>query len=73
MNDTFEKNVRAAAVAGWWVILIAAGFLTVQWLVYLAVMSSQPAWLLTLWGPDVSWAFVQNLWLWVMAIFKMCV
>lgn len=28
MNDTFEKKVRAAAVAGWWVILVAAGFLT---------------------------------------------
>jgi hypothetical protein len=32
MNDSFEKKVRAAAVAGWWVILIAAGFLTLVWL-----------------------------------------
>ena len=23
MNDLFEKKVRAAAVAGWWVVLIA--------------------------------------------------
>jgi hypothetical protein len=28
MNDPFEKKVRAAAVAGWWVVLIAVGFLT---------------------------------------------
>ena len=28
MNDVFEKRVRAAAVAGWWTLLIAAGFIT---------------------------------------------
>jgi hypothetical protein len=28
MNDAFEKKVKAAAVAGWWVVLIAIGFLT---------------------------------------------
>jgi hypothetical protein len=50
MNDPFEKTVRAAAVAGWWVVLIAVGFLTFLWLIYLAVMSTHPAWLLTLWG-----------------------
>lgn len=46
MNDPFEKKVRAAAVAGWWVVLIAAGFLTLIWLIYLAVMSTHPTWLL---------------------------
>ena len=30
MNDPFEKKVRAAAVAGWWVVLIAVGFLMEQ-------------------------------------------
>ena len=39
MNDIFEKRVRAAAVAGWWVVVIAVAFLTLLWLVYLAVMS----------------------------------
>jgi hypothetical protein len=34
MNDNFEKKVRAAAVAGWWVILVAVGFLTLLWLVF---------------------------------------
>jgi hypothetical protein len=63
MNDNFEKKVRAA-VAGWWVVLIAAGFVTLQWLIYLAVMSAQPGWVLAMWGPDVSWAFVQNVWFW---------
>ena len=73
MNDAFEKKVRAAAVAGWWVVLIAAGFLTLVWLVYLAAMNTRPAWMLAMWGPDVSWAFFQTVCLWVMAIFKFCV
>jgi len=62
MNDTFEKKVRAAAVAGWWVILAAVVFLTRLWLLYLVVMSTQPAWVLALWGPDASWPFIQNVW-----------
>ena len=32
MNDAFEKKVRAAAVAGWWTLLIAVLFVTLQWL-----------------------------------------
>ena len=73
MNDTFEKKVRAAAVAGWWVILVAVGFLLVVWLVYLAIMSNQPAWILALCGRDVSWPDLQNLSLWILSVFKMCV
>ena len=30
MNDVFEKRVRAAAVAGWWTLLIAVGFITLH-------------------------------------------
>jgi hypothetical protein len=73
MNDSFEKRVRGAAVAGWWTILIAVGFLILQWLIYLAVMSTHPAWLLTLWGPGVDWLFVQNVWFWAIVAFKFCV
>jgi hypothetical protein len=73
MNDAFEKKVRAAAVAGWWVVLIAAVFLTIQWRLYLAVMANHPAWLVTMWGTGVDWPFVQSMWLWVMAAFKFCI
>jgi hypothetical protein len=74
MNDLFEKRIRAAAaVAGWLVILIAIGFLTLLWLIYLAVMSTHPTWLLSMWGPGVEWPFVQNVWFWAMAAFKFCV
>jgi len=70
MNDTFEKKVRAAAVAGWWVVLVATGFLTLQWLVYLAVTNTKPAWFPALWGPGVDWPFVQSVWFWVTVVFK---
>src|SRR5436309_9856357 len=73
MNGPFEKKVTAAAVAGWWVVLTAVGFLTLQWLIYLAVMSTHPAWLLAMWGPGVDWPFVQNVWFWVIVAFKVFV
>jgi hypothetical protein len=73
MNDIFEKRVRAAAVAGWWTLLIAVLFLTLQWIAYLFVTNARPEWVKDMWGPNINWEFVQNLWFWVVAIFKMCV
>jgi hypothetical protein len=73
MNDVFQKRVRAAAVAAWWVVLIAVGFLLLQWVAYLFIMNARPQWLLSMWGLDVTWAFVQMVWFWAMAIFKLIV
>jgi hypothetical protein len=70
MHETFEKKVRAAAVAGWWTILIAVGFATVQWLVYLEVMATRPWWVHDLWGPEASWAFIQVVWFWAIVAIK---
>ena len=64
MNDIFEKRVRTAAVAGWWVVLITLVFVVLQWLVYLAVIHARPAWFLSLWGPNIDWASVQTVWFW---------
>ena len=69
-NDTFQQRVRAAAVAGWWTLLIAVGFIVLQWIVYLAVMSARPAWFLSMWGPDVDWTFVEQVWFWAIAVLK---
>jgi hypothetical protein len=72
MNDPFEKKVWAAAVAGWWVIVLAYALLLVIWLVYLSIVSARPAWVLTMWGQgNVSWAFVQTMSLWFLGIFKL--
>jgi len=73
MNDAFEKRVRAAAVAGWWTLLITLGFLLIQWIGYLLVMSAHPAWLLSWWGPGTTWPFVQTVWYWAIAALKACV
>jgi hypothetical protein len=74
MNDPFERKVRAAAIAGWWVILVACALLLVTWVAYLGILSARPAWLLTMWGQgDVSWAFVQTVSLWFLGAFKLFV
>jgi len=73
MNDMFEKRVKAAAVAGWWTLLIAVGFITLQWIIYLVVMSTRPARFLWMWGPEVDWAFVRIVWFWAIAVLKFIV
>jgi hypothetical protein len=62
MNDDFERKVRGAGVAGWWTVLASAAVLLLQWVAHLLVMSSRPAWILSLWGSS-SWLEVQHLWL----------
>lgn len=71
MNDSFEKKVRAAAVAAWWVVLTGYALLTVVWVVYLALVTARPAWLLAMWGHDVTWDFMQTVSLWFMGVFKL--
>ena len=72
MNDDFERKIRGAAVAGWWTVLASAAVVLLQWLAYLFVMSSRPAWFLPLWGsPD--WPEAQHLWLLGTVFLKMFV
>ncbi|MEN6450433.1 MAG: hypothetical protein ABFC96_08080 [Thermoguttaceae bacterium] len=73
MNNLFHKRVKSAAVAAWWVVLIAVVFILVQWIAYLVVMHARPAWLLSLWGPNIDWPFVQSVWFWMVAVFKLCI
>lgn len=73
MNDIFEKRVKAAAVAGWWMVLITAGFVTLQWVVYLAVLWAKPACLLAMWGPGADWPFVQQVWFAAIVLVKFIV
>jgi hypothetical protein len=72
MNETFENRLRASARAGWGTLLIGVVFLVVQWAIYLLVMSTQPSWLLVLWGNGMSWDTVRTLWFWGAAAFKFC-
>ena len=71
MNEAFEKKVRAAAVAGWWVVLIGYALLTVTWVVYLVLVSARPAWMQAMWGQNVSWDFMQVVSLWFIGVLKL--
>jgi hypothetical protein len=71
MHDPFEKKVRAAAVAGWWVVLIGYALRTLTWAVYIVLVSARPAWMLVMWGQGVSWDFVQTVSLWLLGVFKL--
>jgi hypothetical protein len=74
MNGVFAQRVRSAAIAGWWTLLIATIFLTVQWVAYLSIIGSQPAWMLRVWGGgDMHWGTIQTIWVWITAVFKMIV
>jgi hypothetical protein len=71
VSESFEKKVRAAAVASWWVAVIGYVLLTVVWLVYLALVTTRPAWMLAMWGQDVTWDFMQRVSLWFMGVLKL--
>jgi hypothetical protein len=71
MNDTFQKKVRAAAVAAWWVVLVGYVLLTLTWGVYLVLVSARPAWMRAMWGPEVTWDFMQTVSLWFLGLFKL--
>ncbi len=71
-SESLAEYVRAAAVAGWWTVLIAAVFMTVQWFMFLAIMRSRPAWLLKLWGGgELDWPTVHKIVLQFFAVFKL--
>jgi hypothetical protein len=43
MDEIFTKKIRAAAIAGWWTLLIAYCILLIQWFAYLLIIPRQPA------------------------------
>lgn len=72
MKDTFENRVRSAAVAGWWTLLIAAIVFSLVWIVYLILLTVQPAWVLALIGSNVTWPMLENISIWFFAVLKLC-
>lgn len=68
-----QYKVRCAAVAGWWVFAVGYGLVFLSWLIYLVVISVRPGWFQSLWGQDVCWSYIQNMWMWGLVAFKLCV
>ena len=73
MSDTFEHRVWSAAIAGWWVVLVSGVLLTASWIAYVVIIPAEPAWMLRLWGADLSWADIQRVWLWAVVVWKLTV
>ena len=71
MDDTFAARVRGAAVAAWWTLLIAFGFLMLQWVVYLQVMSAKPEWAASFWRPGATWASINAVWFFALVVVKL--
>jgi hypothetical protein len=73
MDQIFAKKVRAAAVAGWWTLLIATCILLIQWFAYLLIWTRHPAGILCLVGGGVTWPEIRAVWLWAMVASKLVV
>ncbi len=73
MHETLVRRVHAAALAGWWTLLVAVILLWVQWGIYLWEMNGRPAWVIAMLGTGVSWEYLQSLWLIFSTVFKMII
>jgi len=71
MDDSFQIRVHAAATAAWWTLVIAAAFVTLQWIVYLGVMAAQPSWVVSFWGPGATWESIRTVWLHALLVVKL--
>jgi len=72
MSEELAKRVRAAAAAGWWTVIIFAVYVTIGWLIVLAVLHAQPEWMLAMWGAGgLRWAEIQKIYLWFFGVMKM--
>lgn len=71
-NSEMAKRVRAAAVAGWWTILIAVIYMTAAWLGFLTLLHCKPDWMLWMWGGgDLNWDQVHNIVIYFFSVFKL--
>jgi hypothetical protein len=70
MSQNHELRLQCAVRAGWWTLLTALGVFLLQWVMYLVVVSAQPRWVLTFWGPGSDWQEVRTLWFWFLAGYK---
>jgi len=71
MDEIFLKKVKAAAVAGWWTVLIAYCILLIQWIAYLMIMKIQPSAMLCVWGGGMTWPEIRDIWLLAMVAYKL--
>jgi hypothetical protein len=70
MEEGLSKRVRAAAIAGWWTLAVAVGFGLLLGLASIGFLSCRPDWVVRFWGPDITWATIYAVTLWMFAVYK---
>ena len=71
MSDELRQIIYSAAVAGWGTVLIGAVWLTVASLIWMRILKAKPAWLISLWGGNLTWEQVQSVMITFMAVAKL--
>ncbi len=71
MSEELREIICSAAVAGWWTVLIGAIWLTATWLIWMQILKAKPAWLIRLWGGNLTWEQVQSVMITFMAVAKL--
>jgi hypothetical protein len=72
MDDLFHKRVRAAAIAGWWTLLVAIIIHLLALSGLLCILHHHPAWVTGMWG-NIGWDTIQNVGIWMIAIYRVIV
>lgn len=72
MDEALFKKVRAAAVAGWWTLLVAIGFGLIQAGGIWMLLHFRPSWVPKMWG-GTSWETIQTVVVWMVAVYKLLV
>jgi hypothetical protein len=71
MSTSLESRLRAAASAGWRVLLVQFAAFIAAWLFYVAVLPARPEWLHAFLGRDLAWSFIQGTSLWAITAYKL--
>ena len=71
MCPQVAKIIQAAAVAGWWTVLIGVIWMTVGWLIWRQILSSKPEWVRKFWGVDMDWSEIQSITIKFIAVWKL--
>lgn len=72
MDDLFHKRVRAAALAGWWTLLVAIAFGLLATGGFICILHRRPEMVTRMWG-NVNWDTIQTVGLWMISIYRVIV
>ncbi len=72
MENLLHKRVRAAAIAGWWTLLVAVGLHLVLLSAVMLTLHCRPGWIPAMMG-GVPWETVQLMALGMIALYRVLV